>query len=207
MAVGKKTSIITPDTGIYLPENEAQNLIYERQQKLNAEKQKAVEEYNAKIYDIDPAFNDKIFCNNMLVVRLLKDDYVQVDKEEKTETGIIVNAPVRKTSRIQVESDGGKLEMIDNPVPYLMIGVVCAFDPEIADKGSDTLKKNLKVGATVELFNLSLQDSIYYLDKRKADSPIEKNELIAGAHPFPNYEGYVLVRPSDIECFIPKLSV
>lgn len=208
MAVGKKSSIITPDQSIYLPSNEAQNIIFERQQRMGAEKQAAVEEYNKNLYNIDPRFESKTFTNGMVVVKLMKDDYLEINNEsERNESGLIINAPVRKQSKMQVESQGGKLELIDNPVPYLMIGVVCAFDEDILEKAGGVMKENLKVGATVELFNLSLQDCIYYLDKKRADSPIERNELIAGVNPFPNYEGYVLVRPSDIECFIPKLEL
>lgn len=206
MAVGKKVSIITPENSLYLPANEAQNIIFERQQKINNDKQAAVEQYNKDLYDIDPKFDSKVYTNNIIIVRLVKDDYLEVtDESERTEGGILVNAPLRKNSKMQVETTGGRLELIDNPVPYLMKGVVCAFDPDIADKATGVFARELKVGATVELLSLSLQDSIYYLDKSKGDSPIPKEDLVAGANPFPNYEGYVMIRPGDIEAFIPKM--
>lgn len=205
MAVGKKSSIITPENNLYLPSNEAQNIIFERQQRINNEKQAAVEEYNRSLYNIDPRFENKTFTNNIIIVRLVKDNYLEVSDGDKTESGIIVNAPLKKNSKMQVETAGGRLELIDNPVPYLMVGVICAFDQDISSKATGVMAENLKVGATVELVGLSLQDSIYYLDKNKGDSPIQKDELIAGANPFPNYEGYVMIRPGDIEAFVPKM--
>lgn len=205
MAVGKKSSIITPENNLYLPSNEAQGIIFERQQRINNEKQAAVETYNKSLYSIDPRFENKVFTNNIIIVRLAKDNYLEMSDGDKTESGIIVNAPLKKNSKMQVETAGGRLELIDNPVPYLMTGVICAFDQDISSKATGVMAENLKVGATVELVGLSLQDSIYYLDKNKGDSPIQKDELIAGANPFPNYEGYVMIRPGDIEAFVPKM--
>lgn len=207
MSVGKKTSIITPTNDLYLPLNEAHNIIFERTQKIDLAKQTAVEKYNEGLYEIDPIFETKTFTQNIVVVRLAKDDYLETKDAEFSESGVIVSAPTKKTSKIQMETDGGKLVMIDNPVPYLMYGVVVAFDQDILRKADSegVLAKNLKVGATVEISGLSLQDHIYYTDKAKGDSPIPKNELIDGANPFPNYEGYVQITPGHIECFIPKL--
>lgn len=199
--IGKSTSIITPNTDLILPGTD-QKKEMERVERIAREKQEAVEQYNKDVFEIDPRFESKVFCNNRVIVRLFKDDYI--DKRiEAADNPLLAGAAVKKESKIQLESEGGKLVTIDNPMPFLLKGVVVAFDEGIIERSNDPIiKENLKVGAVVEIEPISLQQSIYYMDKGDVDSPMQANEIIAGANPYKKHEGYFEVTAAHIECFI-----
>jgi hypothetical protein len=199
--LGKTSSIITPSTDLILPGKDQKKEL-ERIEKANREKQAAVEAYNEAIFNIDEKLSGKKFCNNRVIVRLFKDDYI--DKRiENAQNPLLSGTAVKKESKIQLESDGGKLHIIDNPMPFLLKGVVVAFDEGILDRTTDNvLKDNLKIGAVVEIEPISLQQTIYYLDKSDVDSPMQANEIIAGANPYQKHEGYFEISAAHIECFI-----
>lgn len=162
----------------------------ERMMTLAKDEQEKINEYNAEVEalkeGVHPAFEDKRFINQNIVVRLYKMDRVVEGKFFQ-----------EKFHKIPIQGQAGQDIMIKNPLPYKFRGVIVALDPKVTANISD-----LTVGAEVEISpGNSLQDSRYYLTD-EGDVPISREDLIAGMDPFPNHEGYFMLKPGDIECVI-----
>lgn len=200
-SLGHKTDISSQD--ILLPVGDRYKLEIEQRNKAAIEKQKAIMDYNKNIYNLDPAFENKTFAGNTVIVRLFKNDYLDM-----TNITDIDNIPTEQmihvlpSTKIEMETDGGKLILIDNPINYTFKGVVIAMSNQVKEKSKETLGFQLEPGQTVELVNFDFPNYKYYLNKFKIDTKWSKDDLLAGRNVYPNFEGYFSITPFQIEALI-----
>lgn len=200
-SLGHKTDISSE--GILIPVGERYKLEIEAKNKAAIQKQKEITEYNKNIFNIDPRFNSKQFTGSTVIVRLFKNDYLDMtnipDIDNIDETQMISILP---SVKLEMETDGGKLILIDNPINYTFKGVIIAMSPLVKEKAKDQLGFELQVGQTVELINFDYPNNKYYLDKHKIDTKWSKDDLISGKNVYPNFEGYFSITPFQIEALI-----
>ncbi|GIU70123.1 MAG: hypothetical protein KatS3mg002_1359 [Candidatus Woesearchaeota archaeon] len=198
--LGQHTDISQHD--IMLPPSTRLQIDYENKIKEAIEKQKAIENYNKQIHNIDPVFKTKKFTGNTVIVRLFKNNYIDMSKikdlENITEKDIIHVLPSAKE---EIESDGGKLHIIDNPLNYNLRGVIIALSDIVKEKSEKDIGVKLEVGQIVELDSFS-NGTRYYPDKSKFDIKMKMNDIIRGENPYINYEGYFKTTPFNIEAVI-----
>lgn len=202
MNLGQHTDI-SSNAGDWLPKGDRYDAVIKTKTAAEIQKQKDVINYNTNIYKIDPAFESKQLAGNNIVVRLFKNDYLDMstidDINNVPETAIITVLP---STKIEIESTGGRLIQIDNPIDYYLKGVIVAMAPGVKEKSKETIGFELEVGQTVELSAFDFPNHKYYLDKSKIDVMIKKDDLIRGMNPYPNFEGYFIISPFQIEALI-----
>lgn len=186
----EKNDISTSDYTLDLEKNIVKGV--DNVQKQLADQRQAIVNYNENIHVVDKCLKNKKFVNHQILFRLFKENIIEE---------IILNDVTtysKKNKQIPIATDGGtRQKLIDNPLLYIYEGIVVDFDEKLLKNGFEFLKKGLHV----DLGYFSLQNERYYPDLTKRDLPIGEDEIINGAHPYPNYEGYVLTHASVIESY------
>lgn len=200
-SLGHKTNISNSD--LIIPTGDRLQMEIEQKNKAAIQKQKDIINYNKNIYNIDPVFKTKQFTGNNVIVRLFRNDYLDMsnipDIDNIPETTIVNILP---STKIEMETYGGKNILIDNPIDYTFKGVVIAFSPLVQEKSKETLGFQIEPGQTVELTYFDFPNYKYYTDKFKIDTKWSKDDLIAGRNVYPNFEGYFIITPFNIESLI-----
>lgn len=186
---GHSHTNISPPPNIEIPTGSRAQNAYDSMIEAGKEKQRAIEAYNKVLDDwnkdpskIDPRFKEKVYLGSTVVVRLYKEDYMDNSNPK---------FPIVKANKVPAVTPSNKQIMVDNPLPYLFIGVICAMSEHAKEQ-----YKELKVGDKVDLTAFDLKADRYYLDKANIDLV---RELVEDKELLPNYEGYALLHPSVIE--------
>ena len=177
------------------PEKELK-AIAEREKAHNLKVQAEVDEYNANIGNIDPKFASKTFIGNDIIVRLRKEDYLIKNSGDKLKDGI------KRDNQFPMQQADGNWTTIDNPLPYIYSGVICAIPPFVAKEYEANSGVKLEAGMEVEIDNISLVENRYYLDKTKGDTRPSEQELLKGGKMFPNHDGYFKINIYQIEAIL-----
>lgn len=167
--------------------------IAEREKAHNLKVQAEVDEYNNNIGTIDSKFKSKTFIGNDIIVRLRKEDYLIKDSGDKLKDGI------KRDNQFPIQQGDGNWTTIDNPLPYIYSGIICAMPPFVANEYEVNSGVKLEAGMEIEIDNVSLIENRYYLDKTKGDSRPSEQKLLKGGKMFPNHEGYFKISVYDIE--------
>ena len=200
-SLGHKTNISNSD--LLIPTGDRLQMEIEKKNQMAIQKQKDIIDYNKNIYNIDPIFQTKQFTGNNIIIRLFRNDYLDMsnitDIDNIPENTIVNILP---STKIEMETDGGKVILIDNPIDYTFRGVIIAFSPLVKEKSKETLGFQIEQGQTVELMNFDFPKYKYYTDKFKIDTKWSKDDLISGRYVYPNFEGYFTITPFNIESLI-----
>lgn len=198
--LGQHTDISQSE--IMLPPATKLQLEYEQKIKACIEEQKKIDKYNTDIHIIDPIFDTKRYTGNTVIVRLFKND--RIDKSnikdlDNIEDSEMINLiPVQK---VEFESEGGKVDLIENPLNYKLSGIICAMSDLVKEKSKESIGVELNIGDQVE-FNSVNELQMYYPDKTKVTGKVAANDVIRGTNPYPNFEGYFKTTPYNIESLI-----
>jgi len=166
--------------------------------------QAGLDEYNKNLVNIDPRFNDLILNGRTLIVRFKHEDFIKywtkelkyVDEDVQQE----IEIPIIGYSKIDGRrSTSDKETYVDNPLPYLFEGVVCAFSKEAADMIEKSSGHRLQVGDRVNMCEFTLKDRRFYLDKAKAQQDHIATQTETRLS---NFEGYFKVDAWDIESIV-----
>ena len=170
--------------------------IAEREKAHNLKVQAEVDEYNVNIGNIDPKFTSKTFVGNDIIVRLKKEDYIIKDSGSDLKDGI------KRDNQISIQQGDGNWTTIDNPLPYIYSGVICAIPPFVANEYEANSGVKLEAGMEIEIDSISLVESRYYLDKTKGDTRPSEQELLKGGKMFPNHQGFFKINIHQIEAIL-----
>lgn len=198
MAIGKRESIVSKSNQIALPVGVRAEVELERAEKHNVQMQDMVNQYNDQILkgaieDIEK-FKTRKYFNNVIVVKLLKDDWI-----EKSATNGILFTQIKKSNKIPIETPqmGKETKMIDNPLPYRFEGIIVAMDETIPTK--DEQYKDLKVGSLIRTISFDLKEDRYYFNDHERDHVSFEDIQNLSTNLFPNYEGYAIIHPGMIQ--------
>lgn len=167
--------------------------IAEREKEHNLKIQAEVDEFNDNIGIIDSRFASKTFIGNDIIVRLRRQDYLIKNSGSDLKDGIKVS------NEIAIEQADGQWNTIDNPLPYMYSGVICAIPSFVTKEYEANSGVKLTEGMNVEISDIALIPARYYLDKTKRDMRPSEQELLKGGAMFPNHEGYFKISVYDIE--------
>ncbi len=159
------------------------------------EKQKEVDAYNEGINTVHPFFANRKFVEGVIIVRLLKFDFLK-----KIEV-IGQESYIRAYQKMKVpdghdEHGREKYKYVENLLPYKFEGVVVSFDETLKEKHT-----HLEKGLKVQLVPFNILDFLYYPDREREDEPWTPEDVKEGKNVLSNFEGYVKVRANMIESY------
>jgi hypothetical protein len=187
---------ISAANSIILPPDEELKINAEKEKVANITRQEEVEKYNEAIHTLDEKFKTKQFVGTEIIVRLKLDDYLTKGNASELENGI------KKVNKVAMQKSSGDWTTIDNPLPYLFAGVICAVPKIAVDQFKENYGIALVPGVEVEIKDIDLPSSRYYLDKAKMDIKGTEEAMLRGEKMFPNHEGYFKISVYDIESFV-----
>jgi hypothetical protein len=164
-------------------------------------RQEDIDTYNFDTCNqIDPYFDTIQLAGNDIIVRLHKENYIKgvygIDNNE-----VMYNAYISQVDYRMKATD--KPNWCDNPLPYVLSGVVVAISPAVE---ADQLKRfnevgdkyrMLKVGDIVNLTHFQFQDNRFYKNKQEIDF-IKNPEEYRIEH----WEGYIKIHSTYVESIV-----
>ena len=181
---------ITPDSMSVMGDKLVED--FESHQKMLMERQRAVEKYNLKeIFKLDPRLRNKLFSNGNILIRLFRKNVAKRLDVQGTDSFI----PVQ--DQVPYETRGGRQDLMDNPLPYVDMGIVCAV-PTSKEVLSNLDEMSVGIGDVVEVQSVNLNRDRYYMDKFMVDNVLDGEDAQSG-NAFENFEGYALINFAQIE--------
>lgn len=198
MQRGSKSSIITPPTGIMIPDDLKYKMDLEAVQKHLRRKKAEIYEHNKNIATVSEDLKSKTIFGNHVLVKLFKIDSIKVEKAVGNDDEFLIES--LETVPIRTES-GTQMIEIPNPLPYIYAGCIHAIGNLVAEPYS-----YLKVGMFVEMgHEVDLQRNMYYVRKNETDKEPDLDTLQSNEREmFPLWEGIVKIPPAAIESCIDK---